>query len=84
MKHDPRLVALRRETLATMRPPPRLSLSEWTESHLRLPAGVSATPGPVRLWEFQRGLADAISDPALPRVSCLKACLLYTSDAADE
>ena len=73
MTVDPRLQALRRDAFAALRPPPRLTLSEWTEENLRLPAGVSATPGPVRLWEFQRGLADAISDPEIPRVSVLKA-----------
>jgi phage terminase large subunit GpA-like protein len=73
MTLDPRLAALRRDAFAALRPPPRLSLSDWTEAHLRLPAGVSATPGPVRLWPFQRGLADAISDPTIPGVSVLKA-----------
>ena len=73
MTADPRLIGLRRDAFNALRPPPRLSLSKWTEANLRLPAGVSATPGPVRLWEFQRGLADAISDPDIPRVSVLKA-----------
>lgn len=39
---------------------------------MRLPAGVSATPGRVRLWEFQKAIADSIGDPAVPRVSVLK------------
>ena len=73
MTVDPRLADLRRETFAALRPPPKLALSDWAERNLRLPAGVSATPGPVRLWEFQRGLADAIGDPTIPRVTCLKA-----------
>lgn len=73
MTVDPRLDDLRRETFAALRPPPKLALSDWAERNLRLPAGVSATPGPVRLWEFQRGLADAIGDPTIPRVTCLKA-----------
>lgn len=73
MTIDPRIADLRQDTFAALRPPPRLTLSDWTEGNLRLPAGVSATPGPVRLWEFQRGLADAIGDPTIPRVTCLKA-----------
>ncbi|MCC0063623.1 MAG: phage terminase large subunit family protein [Defluviimonas sp.] len=73
MTVDPRLADLRRQTFAALRPPPKLALSDWAERNLRLPAGVSATPGPVRLWEFQRGLADAIGDPTIPRVTCLKA-----------
>jgi hypothetical protein len=37
-------------------------LSEWIEHKLRLPEGVSAQPGPVRLWAYQREIANAISD----------------------
>ena len=73
MTIDPRFATLRSDAFAALRPPPRLTLSEWTEANLRLPAGVSATPGPVRLWQFQRGLADAIGDTSIPRVSVLKA-----------
>ena len=39
---------------------------------MRLPEGVSAKTGPVRLWPFQRGIADAITDPAIERVTVLK------------
>jgi len=53
-------------------PPPRLKLSEWIESTVVLPDGVSALPGPVRLWPFQREIADAIGDPAIERVSLVK------------
>ena len=34
-----------------------------------LPEGVSAVPGPVRLWPYQREIADAISDPDIERVT---------------
>lgn len=62
----------RERALAALRPPPRLPLSEWIESNLRLPEDVSALPGEVRLWEFQRGIADAISDPEIERVTLVK------------
>ena len=55
-----------------LRPPPRIPLSNWIETHLRLPEGLAAQPGPVRLWPFQRGIADAISDPSLERVTVRK------------
>ncbi len=58
--------------LASLTPPPRLSLSEWIETHLRLPEDVSALPGEVRLWAFQRGIADAISDAEIERVTLVK------------
>jgi phage terminase large subunit GpA-like protein len=62
----------RERALAALRPPPRLPLSQWIESNLRLPEDVSAMPGEVRLWEFQRGIADAISDPEIERVTLVK------------
>ena len=62
----------RRTALASLKPPPRLNLSQWMESAMRLPEGVSATPGPVRLWPYQRAIADAISDPTIERVTLVK------------
>jgi hypothetical protein len=35
-------------------------LSQWIESHVSLPEGLVAEPGPMRLWPYQRGVADAI------------------------
>ena len=63
---------VRERALAALRPPPRLALSEWIETNLRLPEDVSALPGEVRLWPFQRGIADAISDPEIERVTLVK------------
>ena len=42
------------------------------ERHLRLPEGLAAKPGPVRLWAFQKGIADAITDPTIERVTVKK------------
>ncbi len=58
--------------LRALIPPPRLRLSEWIESEVVLPEGVSAQPGPVQLWPFQRDIADAIGDPTLERVTLVK------------
>lgn len=58
--------------LRALIPPPRLRLSDWIESHVTLPEGVSAQPGPVQLWQFQREIADAIGDPDLERVTLVK------------
>ena len=33
---------------------------------------MSATPGPMRLWPFQKEIADAIADPTVERVSVVK------------
>lgn len=71
-----RLAIVAREALAALRPPPRLSLSKWIEASLRLPQGVTAQPGKVRLWPYQREIADAISDPAVERVTIVKSARL--------
>jgi phage terminase large subunit GpA-like protein len=55
-----------------IRPPIRQSLSQWIETSLRLPEGVSALPGAIRLWPYQPGIADAISDPHIERVTLVK------------
>lgn len=62
----------RRAALAQLLPPPRLPLSEWIERNVFLPDDVSAQPGPVRLWPYQREIADAIGDPAIERVTIVK------------
>lgn len=61
-----------RRAMAHLRPPPKLDLATWMESHLRLPASASALPGRIRLHAPQRGIAAAISDPAIERVSVQK------------
>jgi phage terminase large subunit GpA-like protein len=63
---------VRRKALAILIPPPKLRLSEWIEKTIVLPAGVSALPGKVRLFEYQRGIADAISDDSIERIVLLK------------
>ena len=71
--------AVRGRALSALRPPPRLALDRWAEQNIRLPAGVSAIPGTFRLWPYQVGIARAISDPLLPRVSVLKSARIgYT------
>ena len=69
-KSSPRLDLSR--VLAVLRPPPRLPLSHWIEANLRLPEGTSALPGPVKLWPYQRGIADTIGDPGIERVTLVK------------
>ncbi|MDR5655255.1 phage terminase large subunit family protein [Ruixingdingia sedimenti] len=73
MPLDDQIAAMRAAALQALRPPAKLRGSEFIEREIRLPQGVSATPGPVRLWGFQRGIADALADPLIERVSVLKA-----------
>lgn len=72
MGYETSIFAVRSQALLALKPPPRLPLSQWIESTLRLPDDVSALPGPVRLWQFQRDIADAMSDPELERVTLVK------------
>ncbi len=74
------LATVRRNALRALMPPPRLSLSAWIEKEIRLPADVSALPGPIRLYPFQHGIADAMSDPAIERISVVKSARIgYTT-----
>jgi hypothetical protein len=36
-----------------------LPLPQWIEATIRLPRGVAAEPGPIKLYPYQRGIADA-------------------------
>ena len=48
------------------------TLSRWIEDNVRVPSGISAVSGPLKLHPYQRGIADAIADPKVERVSVLK------------
>jgi hypothetical protein len=65
---------LRRTALRALTPPPRIALSQWIEQNIRLPEGVSALPGAVRLWPYQRDHAAAArSSLSAPRITILSA-----------
>src|SRR5690606_410291 len=73
-------LATLKKVMATLRPPQKINLSEWMEKEIRLPAPVSAVPGRIRLYPFQRGIADAVGDPLLERVTILKSARIgYTT-----
>lgn len=67
--------------MTTFRPPQKINLSEWIEKEIRLPSTVSTgAPGRVRLYPFQRGIADAISDPRIRKITVLKSARVgYTT-----
>jgi hypothetical protein len=48
-------------------------LSGEAPSYVVLPAGASALPGPMRLFPYQRTIADAMSDPEIERITLVKA-----------
>jgi hypothetical protein len=53
------LNSIRRNALRSLIPPPRLQLSEWIETNIRLREGVSALPLAIRLYPYRREIADA-------------------------
>lgn len=66
-------------TSEALRPPPKLTLSEWADLHFRLSAESAATPGRWKTLPYQRGILDAITDPAVERVSVIKSARIgYT------
>ncbi len=58
---------------AGLMPPPRLDLPDWAELNIHLPEEVTAAPGRLRLLSYQRGILEAIGDPAIERVSVVSA-----------
>ncbi len=75
-----KLNELRAAALGALRPVERKPLSEWIERNLYLPSGLSAVPGQIRLWNFQREMADAMIDPTIESVTVIKGARLgYSS-----
>jgi phage terminase large subunit GpA-like protein len=63
---------LRIKTMKRFIPPPKMELASWIEKSIRLPDTVTATPGAVKLWPYQKGIAAALSDPTVERVTVQK------------
>ena len=58
-----------------MAPPPSLSISQWADRKRYLSSEASAEPGrwDTARAEYQRGIMDAISDPNIRTIVCVKA-----------
>ena len=67
------LAEMRCLAFAALVPPPQIPLSEWIEAQVRLPEGLCACPGPMRLYPYQREIADCIGNPEIERVTLQKA-----------
>jgi phage terminase large subunit GpA-like protein len=70
------LETTKRNALRQWVPPGRLRLDKWIEETIVLPSSVSALPGRVKLYPYQREIAAAISDPLYERISLVKASRL--------
>jgi phage terminase large subunit GpA-like protein len=58
------------KALAVLKPPPDLTISDWADQNRRLSSEASAEPGQWRTSraEYQRGIMEAVSDPATETV----------------
>lgn len=67
---DTAAAALHEAFADAWRPRPAISLADWAASELRLPAEVSATPGPydLRRYSYWRGVLDAADDPEVEEI----------------
>ena len=66
----------KRNALRHWIPPARLQLDRWIEETIVLPSSVSALPGKIKLYAYQREIAAAISDSTIERVTLCKASRL--------
>lgn len=55
---------------SVLAPPPKITISQWADRERRLSPEASAEPGKwsTSRAEYQRGMMDAVSDPATPMV----------------
>ena len=70
-------------SLAILRPPPELSISDWADANRRLSSEASAEPGQWRTSraEYQRGIMDAISDGSVESVVIMSSSQVGKSEA---
>ncbi len=61
-----------RSTLNTLRPPKKLSLSEWADEFYYLSAESSSSAGRWKTLPYQKGILDAITDPEIEQISVMK------------
>jgi phage terminase large subunit GpA-like protein len=64
--------ALRGVVRAGLAPPPRLSLSEWADRYAYLSPETSSSPGKFRAFEYQNGIMNAVTDPAVTTITVMK------------
>jgi phage terminase large subunit GpA-like protein len=61
-----------RAFFAQLRPPPKLTLSEWADKFATLSAESSAESGRWHTLPYQKGIMDAITDPKIEQVTVQK------------
>ncbi len=66
-----------------LKPPPKLTVSEWADNYRKLSPESSAEPGSwsTARAEYQRGIMDAISDPSVETVVLMMGAQMGKSEA---
>tara|TARA_R110002020_G_scaffold98979_6_gene235247 strand:- start:3381 stop:5162 length:1782 start_codon:yes stop_codon:yes gene_type:complete len=64
-------------------PPPKLTVSEWADKERKLSPEASAEPGQWRTDRapYQRGMMDAVNDPAVERVCIMSSAQIGKTEA---
>src|SRR6516225_10065373 len=75
------LRASHRRARSHYEPPPDLSVSQWATANRVLPKGTSSRPGPFRAEKFQIDMMDALCDPNVHEIVCMKSTQIGWSDA---
>lgn len=70
----PELASLFKDISRQWEPPPKWTVSQWADAKRILSSESSAEPGRWKTSrsEFQRGIMDALSDPLIEKVVCMK------------
>lgn len=63
---------LKRARSEAIRPPPKLSLSDWAEQYAYLSPETSAAAGKFAAFGYQRGIMDAFTDPSVRTIAVMK------------
>ena len=83
MQGSPILKRTVAKALTVLKPPPDLTISDWADQNRRLSSEASAEPGQWRTSraEYQRGIMDAISDPAAESVVIMSSSQIGKSES---
>jgi phage terminase large subunit GpA-like protein len=68
----PGLLNVVRKSLKALKPPEKLTLSDWAEKYAYLSPENSATPGKWHNIPYQVGIMDAVTDPTVREISVMK------------
>lgn len=76
--------ALAQARKVNLKPPPKLTGSQWSDTHARLSKETSSQTGRYTSYAYQRGLMDAVTDPRVTQISVMKSARTgYTRGVID-